>query len=80
MSTETRDLTKSEAISWIYIHNLGLIFPNYDKNGFTHFTSEAPICGLTLPDGWYCDKKNNTINKQKSSTEEDSCIIVVNKD
>ena len=80
MCTKTRDFSKSDAVNWIYKKNLGLIFPNYDKNGFTHFTSRVPICGLTLPVGWYCDKKTNTINKYNPSTEEDPCIIVVNKD
>ena len=81
MSTETRDFTKLEAVNWIYTHNLGLIFPNYDnKNRFTHFTSRVPIRGLSLPDGWYCDKATNTFNKLNPSAKEDSCIKVINKD
>lgn len=77
MGTETRELTQSEAISWIYTHNLGLIFPNYVNGNFTHFTSKVPISGLTLPNGWYYNEKNGITNKHISSTGIYSCIDVV---
>ena len=78
MSTETRDFTKSEAITWIYRNNLGRIFPSYLKGNFTHFVSKVPISGLTLPDGWYYIAEENIFtNKNNSSTRDYDSIDVI---
>lgn len=77
----TCDFSKSEAITWIYRNNLGLIFPSYVKGYFTHFVSKVPIRGLKLPDGWYYIAEENIFtNKNNSSTGDYSTIDVVYKE
>lgn len=78
MNNETRDFNLLEIMSWMYYNNLGKIAFHYR----THIIADSlisyvPIEELTLPHGWYFNKKGFLTNKYNSSNGSYCLVRVV---
>lgn len=74
MNKETRDLTKLEAVKYIYNNNPGKIYVHhYNHLGIPAFmVSKIPISDLKFPDGWTYNE-NDGISRNGNSAFTDCC-------